>query len=442
MTQRGIDRRTVLRGLLGGAAVSVALPSLELFGQRSVAHAAADGFPTRFGLFWWGNGNHPDKWVPEVVGEGDAWALSPQLAPLAGIKDQLAVVTGYDVFVPNNNPHGAGAAGFLTGSALLDQRDSATYAGPSLDRYLAAQIGGDTRFRSIEYGPSSDGLSYEASHQRMGAVRSPFEMYERLFGAGFFEPGEEPVIDPKWALRRSVLDAVMEDASAMKQRAGYRDRLRLEQHLDGVRELELRLARLELDPPDLASCRRPDAPAASYPDIDGRPQIREVNRVMSQLAAMACACDQTRVVSNWFTSPVSDVLFPGAPAGHHQLTHDEPGAQPNVDAIVQQVLTSYADMVEAFRAIPEGDGTLLDHSVILACSEVSLGRTHSIEEMPILLAGSAGGALKTNVHVRSSGGRSTSEPTLSVIRALGVNAASWGTGDNLVSDGVGDLEQA
>ncbi|MCB9681169.1 MAG: DUF1552 domain-containing protein [Alphaproteobacteria bacterium] len=434
------SRRAVLRGLLAGSAVTVGLPWLETFAGRGNAWAVDDAFPRRFGLFYWGNGNLPDRWIPSQTGFGDDWALSEQLAPLASVKEQLTVVTGLDVKVPNVGPHLSGIVGMLTGMTPPDGEDDGGYPGPTLDRWLAQRIGGTTRFRSIEAGAGSDGRSYEGAHQQSPAENSPYALYQRLFGAGFFEPGEEPIIDPTWALRRSVLDAVAADADRMKTRVSADDRQRLQQHLDGVRELELRLARLEDDPPDLASCRRPDAPLADYPDLDGRPQLREKNRVISQLLAMACACDQVRVVSNWFSSPVSDLLYPGATMGHHQLTHDEPGDQAQVHQIVIQIMQSFADMIEAFRAIPEGDGTLLDHMVILGTSDVSLGRTHSIEDYPILLAGSAGGRFHTNQHVRSSGGESVSKVNLSIIRAMGLSEPAWGTNDNRVTDGLTAIE--
>jgi hypothetical protein len=442
MTRRGPDRRTLLRGMLGGAAVAVGLPWLESMAGRSRAWAADEGFPTRFCLFFWGNGNLPTKWVPEQAGEGEAWALSEQLLPLQRHKDVLAVVTGLDVKVPNIAPHLAGLVGMLTGGPAGSATDQGSFPSPTIDRYLAARIGGDTRFRSIEVTVDGDpGQSYDGAHQRSPAEGSPYALFQRIFGAGFTLPGEEPAIDPTWALRRSVLDAVVADGRRMQARVSAVDRARLEAHLDGVRELELRLARLEEDPPDLAACRVAPEPAADYPDVGGRPQLAEKNRVMSQLLAYAFACDQVRVASDWFTRPVADVLFPGAPAGHHQLTHDEPGEQPQVDAIVRQIMGSLADTLDAFRGIDEGDGTLLDHMVLLATSDVSLGRTHALQEYPILVAGSAGGRLKNGVHVRSAPGVSTSKATLSVLRALGLSDASWGVDDNRATEGLGELER-
>lgn len=441
MSRFTLDRRTLLRGMLGGSAVMIGLPALEvMLNPNGTAYASGDAFPTRFGLFYWGNGMLPDFWAPSKTGSGDDWELSEQLAALAPHKDVLSVISGFDVKVENNSPHMSGACGMLTGQQIADPEDNGSFPGPTVDRFLASELGRDTRFRSIEYGATSVGLSYDGPHDRAPAENNPFALYQRLFGPGFLEPGEEPIIDPRWALRRSALDAVSEDAKRLKARVSVSDRQRIDKHLEGIRELELRLARLEADPPDLAACKRPAEPLADYPDIAGRPQLVEKNKIMSELVAMAFACDQARVASNWLTNPVSDVLFPEATMGHHQLTHDEPGDQPEVNAIVKQIMGIYGGMIQAFRDIEEGDGTVLDHSVILATSDVSLGRTHSLLDYPFLLAGSANGKLKTNLHVRNAGGGSTSQPTLSVIRAMGVSAQSWGTNDNEATEGLGEIE--
>ena len=144
------SRRLVLRGLLGGLAVSVALPPLLSLGSRR-ARAADDGFPLRFGLFTWGNGNLPDRWVPTQEGEGDAWSLSEQLAGLALVKPDLTVITGLSCKVPNIVPHGSGNAGMLSGLAL--------------DR-LAHRRGGRRLVACCERG---DSAAHELCHARVHA---------------------------------------------------------------------------------------------------------------------------------------------------------------------------------------------------------------------------------------------------------------------------------
>ncbi|MCB9764180.1 MAG: DUF1552 domain-containing protein [Alphaproteobacteria bacterium] len=433
-------RRTVLRGLLGGAAVTVGLPPLQcFFNESGTAWADTGGFPKRFGLFFWGNGHLPERWLP--LSEGAGYTLSDQLAPLAGVQDLVTVVTGLNVQVPNEVPHGSGAAGLLTGMAPLIENGSDTFAGPSVDQIIAEAIGRETLYSSLQTACSNiNGLSYNGPNSRNPPEYSPYAFFERLFGAGFREPGSDAEPDPNLALRRSVLDAVMEDAATVQANVGYEDRLRVEEHLDGVRELELRLARLQEDPPNLEACLRPDAPATEYPDVDGRPQLSAINRAMCDLLAMALACDQTRVFTHFFSQPVSDVLYPGATAGHHDLTHNEPGEQLQVHDIVVQIVAEYAYMVSALAGIAEGDGTLLDHCVVLGTSEVGFARTHSLNDLPILIAGSAGGVLRQGIHYRAVGGENASKMMLSLIRSMDILATEFGTEDARATDGLSGIE--
>ena len=433
-------RRTVLRGLLGGASVGVGLPLLECMLAPS-GRALADGslLPRRFGLFFWGNGMLPDRWTPIGEGAGDAWQLSDQLAGLASIKDVLTVVTGMEVRAPNTIPHFSGTAGFLSGVVPLGEEGDNTFAAPSLDQVIAAEIGGETLYRSIEAGAhpgGGGGISHNGPHSINPAESSPLALYERIFGATFIEPGGDGQVDPRIALRRSVLDAVLGQANDLRSNVGAADKARLDQHMDGIRDLELRLARLEEDPPDLAACVRPDEPPAD----DAIVTLSERSRLLSDLLAMALACDQTRVVSNQLTHPVDNYLWPGTDSGHHQLTHDEPDPQPQVHEVVLQVMEEYRYFVESLRSIQEGDGTLLDNMVVLATSGISLGRTHALDEFPILLAGSACGALKTNLHYRSASRENAATVALSLVRSMGILAPSFGEGEVGATDGLGAIE--
>lgn len=438
---RPLSRRTFLRGVLAGAAISVALPPLELFfDSNGVAYADGSGFPRRFGLFFWGNGTLPDRWVPQ--GTGKDWVTSPQLAPLQPMRDHLSVVTGLEVKVVNAVAHHSGPAGFLTGTDSLDKgNNDHTFLAPSLDQILAAEIGGETQYRSLEIGvqPGMSGLSFNGKDSKNPPETDPAALFERLFGPEFRAPGEDPIIDPRLALRRSVLDGVMADADRLKARLGAQDKTRLDQHFAAVRDLELRLQRLEEDPPNLAACSRPTEPAP-IPDIDGRPQVSVRARVMADLLVMAYACDLTRVASYWYSDPLSDVLYPGATAGHHQLTHDEPGDQPKVNEIITATMGDLNYLLEQLQAVPEGAGTLLDHSVILATSDVSYGRTHQIDEYPIVLAGGGSGALKPGVHYRSASKENAGKVPLTVLRAMGVAVEAFGTGDAKSDQGLSAVE--
>jgi hypothetical protein len=437
---RPLTRRSVLRGLLRGAVVGIGLPPLEAFFDDSGrAYACGGVIPRRFGLFFWGNGNRPERWLP--IGEGDSWELSEELAPLVNVKDHISVVSGMSVKTGNVYPHTSGAVGLLTGQGPLVSGDTTTFAVPSIDQLIAAQIGGDTIYSSLHTtATGAGGLSYNGPNNRNPPEASPYALFERVFGAGFRVPGDEGVIDPSLGLRQSVLDAVMEDTNALKGRVGAADAIRLEQHLEGIRELEQRLALLQQDPPDLDACVMPDEPLPDYPDIDGRPQVSARSRAMVDLLAMALACDQTRVFAHWFSDPVSDTLYEGATAGHHSLTHNETGDQPEVNDITVQIMEELAYLVEKLASIPEADGTLLDNCAILATSEVSLGQTHSVDDMPIVLAGSACGGLKPGVHYRSYTQENASAVMLSLVRAMDIPATSFGADEGEVTDGLGAIE--
>ncbi len=426
-----LSRRTVLKGMLGGAAVSIALPQLEAF---------ASTFPKRFGIWFRGNGMLPARWVP--TGEGTEWTLSEQLAPLEEIKSEITVVSGMALKTGNSIPHGSGPAGILSGAPLIVRTgDDYTFSAPSIDQTIAAVTGRETRFRSLELGVRPDqGLSYNGPDSRNPPESQPKKLFDRIFGGGFTPPGQEPVIDPKLRLRRSVLDAVLNDAARLRTRLGAQDKLRLEQHLEGVRDLERRIQRLEENPPSLESCAVPPVPADDYPDVNGRPPLSEISRVMGQLTAMALACDQTRVFSCMFTYPVNNILFPGLPEGHHRLTHDEPGEQPLVSSIVVQIITELRWFLEALRAVPEGDGTLLDNCAVLCTSDVSFGRTHSLDDYPIIIAGTAGGVLKKGLHYRSTTGENASMVLLSLVRAMGLPASDYGVDAGKVDRGLGAIE--
>ncbi len=142
---RTLNRRMLLRGMLAGSAVGVGLPALEIFlNGNGTAYAADSAFPQRFGLFFWGNGIVPDFWVPQAT--GTAWELSPTLAPLAGVKDVISVISGTSILLDNNYPHWSGAAGILSGGKPPESANNTFYE-PTIDQVIAAEIGGETRFR-------------------------------------------------------------------------------------------------------------------------------------------------------------------------------------------------------------------------------------------------------------------------------------------------------
>jgi hypothetical protein len=421
-----ITRRTMLRGALGGLAVSVALPPLEAFMNRhGTAYAGDSGFPTRFGIWFWGNGVLPDIFFPAGNG-GPSWMPSPLLLPLAALQPDITVISGMRILTGNTHPHGSGPAGFFCGDDLRGE----TVVGPSLDQMIARQLSGSTRFASLEVGVqrAERSISWAGPNQNNPPETSPRLLFHRLFVDGYRAPGDMSPPDPKVGLRKSVLDAVVKQAGRLQPRLSAADRVRLDQHLSGIRAIEMQLDRLQQSPPALSACKLPAPPLADYPDISGRAQLREISRVMSDLMAMAMACDQTRVFTNTFSQPVSNVLYPNATEGHHQLTHDEADPQLQVQSILSFVMGELAYFLSALKSIPEGAGTLLDHCMVMATTDVSFGRTHSLDNYPVLLAGSANGALKTGMHYRSASNENLCSLALTLLRTMGVSAPSFGFG--------------
>lgn len=443
MSRTKLSRRTMLRGMIGGAAVGIGMPMLEIFmNDHGTALADSSPFPKRFGIFFWGNGMLPQFWNPTTPGAN--WEMTPQLAPLASMREKFSLVTGMAVKTANIEAHGAGASGIFTGTSLLQTPQGNTMPGPSIDQTIADAIGNQTRFRSIETSCVNDGsYSYRGPHNRNPAENSPKALFNRIFGDGFREPGGTAMVDPRLAPRIRVLDAVQEDALRLRTRLGTSDRQRLDQHLSGVRALEAQIDRLAQDPPNLVACSRPGMPLDAYPPIEGRAQLSAINRAITDIMVMALACDQTRVFSHWFSPSVSNVLFPDASDGFHQLTHDEPGDQPQVDAIVKIIMGEFAYMLSALDAVQEGGSgdTLLDHLAILCTSDCSLGRQHRLEDFPIIVAGSAGGALKTGIHYKSPSSENASMVLLSVARAVGLSLGSYGAGNGLAMQGLSAIEE-
>ncbi|MEE2789543.1 MAG: DUF1552 domain-containing protein, partial [Myxococcota bacterium] len=208
--RKPLHRRTVLKGLLGGGLVSVALPPLEaFFGASSTAFANESSYPTRFGIFSWGNGVHPQYWVPDwpdtLAAGRDVdrnWVAKSQLQSFEKIRAKMSVITGMEVKAPNNDAHGSGPAGLLSGVPILGTDGYIRFGGPSIDQIVAAEKGGDTKFRSVEVAvePNGRGLSFSDRDSRIPPDSQPSAVFNRLFGPQFRAPGDEPIFDPTLAL--------------------------------------------------------------------------------------------------------------------------------------------------------------------------------------------------------------------------------------------------
>jgi len=441
---RHLSRRTILRGAARGAAVSIALPTLEaMLNGNGTAFAGGRALPRRLGIFFWGNGVRHKFWNPKE--RGKSWALSEELAPLEPVKSYVSVVSGTEIKTGNEQGHHAGSVGILSGCPMVSQPHptsayASTFSGPSIDQVAAEVIGKSTRFRSLEVGVSrqvteNEGttllyLSHRGPDNPNPPEYDPAAVFDRLFGAGLARERE---------LGRSVLDAVAEDARALTHRVGGKDRRRIDQHLENIREIEKRVAREWKRP---AKCEVGAFPG-SFAAVDGKEPLEAINAAMSRLVTLALSCDQTRVFSYQFSGSVANTVYwqVGEDKPHHQFTHDEPGDQPIVHAGTIFVMKQLARLLQDLRNTPDGAGNLLDSCAILASSDTADGKEHSLQDYPIVVAGRAGGALKhPGVHYRSDTKENSSKVLLSVLRAVGLRLDQFGKKGGNVKDSLGAIE--
>ena len=434
---RKISRRTVLRGMLGGAAVSVGLPLFDCFlNGNGTALAQGAPLPVRFGTWFWGCGMNPDRWVPAT--EGDDYELPPELEVLAGVKEHISVLSGFNAVLDGrpNLPHWTGVMAMLTGSVPSVEPE---VPAPTLDVLISGQIGTTTRFRSIEMNATGvPGQSYSRASESIvnSSTVSPLELYARIFGPDFFDPSSGPFVpDPRTVLRQSVLSAVRDDAARLEKQLGSHDRQRLDQYFTSLRQLENQIE-VSLTPPDLEACRKPGAPAGESVGTDLE-QAKSTHRLMTDLLVSALLCDQTRVFNMLFSWGTSELRKSGAQTAHHQYTHDELvdpvlGYQPEATSFVIESMQAWAFFVERLAATPEGDGTLLDNCLVLAHSESSFAKSHQVTLLPVMIAGAAGGRLRPGVHVRGNG-EPVTRVGLTVQQVMGLPVSEWGTRSLLTS---------
>jgi hypothetical protein len=457
-----VPRRTVLRGLVGGVAVGIGLPPLEaMFNANGTAYAQGAPIPKRLGVFFWGNGVKLDRWTPANTGTG--WMPSLELAPLMPVKDYVNVVSGMAIKTGNERGHHAGTVGILSGAPMISQPHpnaayQSTFSAPSIDQVAASAIGMSTKFKSLEVGISKrvDGvegttlhyLSHNGPDSANPPEYDPAAVFNRLFGAGFMPPGMAPampVVDVSKVLKKSVLDAVQADITALKTKVGTADAARLDQHLENVRSIENRITTTSTSGAAAqAMCSLPTKPTLPA-ETNSKEALAERMTAMSGLIAMALACDQTRVFSIMFSGSVNGTVFweVGATGGHHDLTHNEADPQPTVHAATIFTMQQFTTLLSALKGVPEGAGNLLDSCAILASSCVADGKQHSITDYPILVAGRAGGKLAyPSLHYRSPSGENTSMVLMSMLRAVGVPLTTFGMMGGQVTSGLSAIEVA
>jgi len=417
----------------------VGLPLLDCFlNANATALAQGAPLPLRFGAWMWGCGMNPERWTPATEGTGydlpiELRALGRELTAGGNLRDHVSILSGFDVKLDGrpNFPHTAGLMGTLTGSLPIEDY---TVPAPTLDTIIAGEIGGLTRFRSLEMsctGNPNQSYSFESQGVFNAPELSPMALYTRVFGPEFADPNDDTFVpDPRLMLRQSVLSVVKDDRERLLQQVGAHDKQRLDQYFTSVRQLEQQIDVLLKGPPDLDSCSKAPAPGQESLGTEVG-QSMSTNRLMADLLSFSLACDQTRVFSMMFSDRISGLRQAGSSSQHHQLTHDEAldpaiGYQPEATEFVFVAMEAWADFLERLAAIPEGDGTLLDNCLVFGHSDVSLAKVHGITGIPMMIAGRAGGALKPGVHVRG-----TTSPTtrvgLTIQQVMGLNTESWGT---------------
>src|SRR5262245_42861028 len=378
-SRRTISRRTVLRGMLaGGVAVSVPLPRLAgMLNGNGTAYAQGTPLPIRFGTWFFGNGIIPDRWVPSSTGQGQAWQLSEQLEPLAQVKPWLSVLTGFSIKVPNNSPHASHPCAALTGA----QTGPGQVRSPSIDQLIAPAIAADTAFPSgihvalsNQTGATALGLavSYRGPNAANPPTYSPTALYQQLLG--FTSDGTPRPVDPELVYRQSVLDAVAEDANALRQRLGAEDQVRLDHHLEGLHELQGRITRLAT-PISVGPVPNPDElyPARGQDGVISR----ERGQAFVDLLVFALASDLTRVFSYMFTCPASHGDYADCGLANSSF-HEDYGhrlsrsglslATRGFNTGVKYAMSNLADLLTKMKDVPDGSGTLLDNSCVYVTS--------------------------------------------------------------------------
>jgi hypothetical protein len=386
--------------------------------------------------WFFGNGIRPDRWIPAA--QGPMYPLSDELLPLVNVRDYCSVLTGFynSAGSAGRRAHHDGIAGMFSGYPFIEIPSMGAYSskfgGPSIDQVVASSIGGSTYLPSLQVGvskrvctdqgPTVQYLSHRSPDEPVPPIYNPKSVFAALFGS-YALPS-----DPSLKLRVSVLDAVSEDAKRLSQRVGATDRMRLEAHLTSVAQLEKQVLAA---PPQ---CPTPPAPTeTNTDDALGNEPLQSVSQAMSDLVAYAFACDVTRVVSFMQSGGFDHAVYwmTGTNIGEHDLTH-QVGQEELVHQAVLFNMECFAYLLEKLKSTPEGSGNVLDNCCILLGSDCGDGSTHAPDDMPIIVAGRAGGALEyPGIHYRSTTLENTSDVLLTCLQTLVPTATQVGGAEGL-----------
>ena len=430
------------RAFLGGAAAAIGLPWLEAMGPVREASAQVGGMPQRLLAFYVPNGIHMAAWTPSSTGAG--YDVKTILQPLADAEllDDVLVISGLrnDPGRPDGpGDHAGGTSAFLTATKVTKSETIITN-GTSMDHVYAQHIGGETPMPSMQLGiegganvggcDSGYGCVYSRNiswngNTPLSKLTSPQTAFDLLF-SGFDPEATAAELAIRRERRLSVLDHALTDAQVLSGKLGQTDRVKLQEYLDSVRDLETRIQNeagvptCELEP--------------GFP-VDPADFVSHV-RIMVDVMVKAFQCDRTRVISFMLGNAGSgrDYGFIGAPGGHHYLSHHN-NQQSHFDALTiinTWEIAQFAYLLEQLKAQPEGDGTLLDNCMVFFSSEIEDGNTHAHHNLPVLLAGRGGGTIPTGLHVRYDN-QPIANLFIDMLQRLGVDITTFG------DDGTGPL---
>ncbi len=441
LTKKSLPRRTFLRG----AGATLALPLLDAMVPAMTAQAATPARPLpRLGFVYMPMGSDITRWTPRS--ENDLSELSPSLSSLASVRDHVTAITNMELKNAYPGTHATSNAAFLSAAKAKWTESTDYYLGTTVDQIAAQQIGQETRLPSLELsmdlvsmvGQCDNGfacvyqnnLSWSSPTTPLPSEAHPCVVFERLFGEG------GSVADRRAALREraSLLDWIKEDISRLRNQLGPSDRGKVSDYLDTVREVERRIQRAEAQTADnmLPDLDRPVGVPAAYADHA---------RLMFDLQVLALQGDVTRVTTFQLARETSNRTYPeiGVSDPHHPLTHHggDGGKIAKVAKINAYHVSLFAYFLKKLKATPEGDGTLLDHSLFLYGSGMGNPNVHNHVNLPILVAGGAAGKLKGGRHIRYAEPTPLANLHLTLLEKVGVRldsfADSQGKVDELLS---------
>ena len=440
-----LSRRRVLRGMLSGGAVSVSLPLLNLFlNGNGNAMANGEPMPVRFGTWVWGLGMNDAIFTPKKTGAN--FDLPEEIKALAPVQKHINLFTRFNTF-KDAAPlmcHHTGWVILRTGMApsLAQVRP-----GETIDVTVAKKIGNTTRFQTLgatATGDVRDSYSYESANSVNAPEFSPMRFYQNLFGADYQDPNAaEFKPNPLAMVRKSVLTGVIDETKTLMARAGAEDRQRLDQYFSSLRDLEKQFDLQLTKPRPLVACARAGEvkgePSAGLDTV----KVGDRHKVMTKLMTMAVACDQTRVFNMAYAGETAATTKSGYEKPHHTATHEEPtdsklGYQIEVSWFTRRAMENWAEFVAAFADVKEGDRSLLDNCLIYAMSDISYAKIHSLDNIPMFTAGTAGGRMKTGLHIQGNGDPGT-RLGYTMMKVMGLDIPSWGTLSNTTSKEIGEI---